>query len=310
MHSLPFKSTVLFDFINRFKTEDDCLRYLSNFKWADGFVCTKCGHNHYWDGTKPHSRVCKKCRKIHSPTQNTIFHGLKFSILKAFHIIFEISASTKSMSDLQISRRYGINRNTAWLFMRKYRESLKSSGEKPMGVDEGSKVYVDEFVVGGYEIGMTGRSGKSKKRKMVVAVETTSENKIKRVYGLRINDYSTNDLRTIFDKFISKTASVFTDGWTSYLPLRKVWNIASDEENMKNTTHPMNIAIQQFKSWVRGIHHHVSAPHIEGYMNEFSFRINRSQWKDVCFHSAIMKGISHLPLLRKDIPKKAEFGLR
>jgi hypothetical protein len=71
----------------------------------------------------------------------------------------------------------------------------------------------------------------------------------------------------------------------------------------------MNIVIQQFKSWVRGIHHHVSAPHIQGYMNEFSFRINRSQWKNVCFHSAILKGLVAQPLLAKNIPTKAQFSV-
>lgn len=311
MDLIPFRSTSIIDFIDRFETDEDCLEYLSILKWKEGFICNKegCGHNDYWNGTKPFSRICKKCRKIHSDTQGTIFHGLRFPIKKAFMIVFETQSSTKSMSDLQIARRYDINRNTAWLFMRKLRKALESSEDHDMGNDSGSKVYVDEFVVGGYEIGMTGRSGNSKKRKLVIAVETTKDDKIKRAYGKLIGGYSNKDLRPIFDIHISKTASVFVDGWRGYNALKSDWDIGNDEVRMKRSTHPINIVIQQFKSFIRGIHHHVSAPHIEAYLNEFCFKLNRSQWKDILFHSAIKKAVDALPLLRRNIPTKADFQL-
>ena len=224
-------------------------------------------------------------------------------------IVFETQSSTKSMSDLQLSRRYKLNSNTTWVFMRKLRKALKSSENHDMGIDEGSKVYVDEFVVGGYEIGMTGRSGNSKKRKIVIAVETTEDNKIKRAYAKLIGGYSSDDLRPIFKSHISKTAEVFVDGWRGYNALKTEWNIGSDEAKMKVSTHPMNIVIQQFKSFVRGIHHHILAAHIEALLNEFCFKLNRSQWKEVLFHSAIRKVVDCLPLLRKNIPTKADFSL-
>jgi len=308
---MRFQSTSIIDFINTFQTDNVCYKYLAELKWKDGFRCTKTGCNHttYWNGTKPFSRICKKCRKIHSPTQNTIFHGLRFSIKTAFMIVFETQSSTKSMSDLQLARRYKVNRNTAWLFMRKLRKALESSATMDMGIDEGSKVYVDEFVVGGYEIGMVGRSGNSKKRKIVIAVETTEDNKIKRAYAKLIGGYSADDLRPIFDDYISKTASVFVDGWRGYNPLATEWNIGNDEVKMKKSTHPINIVIQQFKSFVRGIHHHISAPHTEAYLNEFCFKLNRSQWKESLFHSAIRKVVDAFPLLRRQILKKSDFGL-
>jgi hypothetical protein len=78
-----------------------------------------------------------------------------------------MASSTKSVSALQISRKFSINRKAGWLFMRKYSESLKSSQDHPIN-DTYSVIYVDEFVVGGYVKGQTGRSGKSKKRKIVM----------------------------------------------------------------------------------------------------------------------------------------------
>jgi len=252
---IKFKSTSLFKFQDKFKTDNDCKAYLYHYKWDNAFVCEKCGHTHSWDDTVEYGKVCKKYRKIHSVTSNTIFHGIRFPLRKAFYIMFETMVSTKSMSALQISRRYEINRKTAWLFMRKIRTSLKSSKKQPIDNNNGSKIYVDEFVVGGYEKGKTGRINKSKKRKMLMVVETTPLNKIKRVYGLKIQDYTHTELQKIFDRHILKGSTVITDGWRGYNLIKGGYNIIKDVKGMKKVSNPMNRMNQQFKSWLRGVFH-------------------------------------------------------
>lgn len=83
-----FKSLSLFEFQDRFKTSEDCLIYLSNLKWKGGFVCKKCGHTHSCVGNAPHSRQCTSCRYVESPTAQTLFHQVKFDLLKAFYLAF------------------------------------------------------------------------------------------------------------------------------------------------------------------------------------------------------------------------------
>lgn len=56
------------------------------------------------------------------------------------------------------------------------------------------KVEVDEFVFGGKETGKVGRSYDAKKKKAVCAVEYTDEGKVKRIYALKINNYSAKEL--------------------------------------------------------------------------------------------------------------------
>lgn len=304
-----FESTSIFDFQDKFKTDNECKAYLYHFKWKDGFACVKCGHTHSWDNTVENGKVCKNCRKIHSVTSGTIFHGVRFPLRTAFYIIFEMASSTKSISALQIARRYNINRKTAWLFMRKYRASLKSSQEYKMtnGDDDSPSVlYVDEFVVGGYEQGKAGRTNSSKKRKMMMVVEATKKNGIKRVYGMKIHGYSGKDLQQLFDKHIAKGSTVITDGWRGYDTVNG-YNIIKDVKGMKKVSNPMNRMIQQYKSWIRGVYHKSTHQHIESYLNEFCFRINRSLWKENMFHAAILKGISHAPLTRLMIPDVHRF---
>ena len=130
-----FKGQNLLEFSDRFKTDDDCKKYLSEIVFASGFKCPKCSHTKSQE-RKDYSRTCNKCSHTQSVTANTLFHKVKFGIRKAFFICFEMSTSTKSLSANYMSVRYGITETTARLFMHKIREAMKSSESQPMdGVD-------------------------------------------------------------------------------------------------------------------------------------------------------------------------------
>ena len=34
-------------FMDYFRTEEDCIRYLASIRWTEGFVCPKCSHTEY-----------------------------------------------------------------------------------------------------------------------------------------------------------------------------------------------------------------------------------------------------------------------
>ena len=94
-------------FHQHFKTDEDCLAYISGIKWENGFSCKRCGNNKYCIGKKPLNRRCTKCRYEESPTSGTMFDKVKFSILKAFHIAFKISTKKKGMSSLELYCKRG-----------------------------------------------------------------------------------------------------------------------------------------------------------------------------------------------------------
>jgi transcription elongation factor Elf1 len=74
-----FKDVCLVNFIEKFKTDEDCKDYLAHYKWKDGFRCSKCGHTHFWPKkASPYHRVCKCCRHIEAVTSNTLFHKVEF----------------------------------------------------------------------------------------------------------------------------------------------------------------------------------------------------------------------------------------
>lgn len=291
-----FRGQNIIEFIEHFKTDENCEKYLSEIKWKDGYICSRCSHTMYQKRIG-FSRICNVCSNIESPTAGTLFHKLKFGLRKAFFICFEMSTTTKGFSASQISVRYGIRENTARLFMHKVREAMKSSSNFPMdGI-----VHVDEFVVGGHEENKPGRSYDSKKKKVVCAVQLTDEGKVKRFYAMRIEDFSSISLKTIFEKHISKEAKITTDLWKGYKPLAKEYNITQIPSNNGKNFKALHIMIHQVKSWLRTTYSWVSEENIDRYLDEFCYRINRSQNKETIFNNLIGRMVKSDNILHAQI---------
>lgn len=79
-----YKSLSIFDFHTQFPDEESCYKHLATLKWSDGFKCKKCGHEKYCAGVGKYARQCTSCHVSESATSGTLFHKMKFSILKAF----------------------------------------------------------------------------------------------------------------------------------------------------------------------------------------------------------------------------------
>ena len=126
-------------FNKRFKNDNDYYEHLSLVKWEDGFTCRKCKNGTYYKGKKSFSRRCLKCKYDESPTVNTMFEKLKFSVL----IAFKISTKKKGMSSLELSNEFELRQKTCWSFKQKVEEALKSSLKSRLtGI-----VHADEFVI-------------------------------------------------------------------------------------------------------------------------------------------------------------------
>ena len=282
-----FQGQNLLEFAERFKTDQDCKEYLSEIKWKDEFKCVKCGHTGS-QVRKDYSRTCNKCSHTETSSSNTLFHKVKFGLRKAFFVAFEMSTTTKSLSASQMGVRFGVTEKTARLFMHKIREAMKSSGNNPI---EGI-VHVDEFVIGGKEKGKVGRSYNSKKKKIVCSVELTDSGKVKRMYALKIANYSAKELNKIFEQHISENAVVSTDEWRGYRPLFEKYNITQYKSEGGVNFKALHTMIHQVKSWLRTTYSWISPFNVNRYLDEFCYRINRSQSKNNVFNNLIERMVS------------------
>lgn len=280
----------IFEFRERFPDSESCIDHLVEIKWKDGYECKYCFNKKYCDTKRYGERRCTKCRMPESATAHTLFHKLKFPIIKAFYIIYYVSTSKKGMSAAELHRKLGLREKTCWSFKRKVMEAMASSEQYPIV----GKVEVDETFIGGKEKGKQGRS-KSKKHQVVVGIERKGKHGISRAYAMKIENCGSKELKPFFIKHISAEAQITTDKWRGYRPLKKDYPHlnqipSSNGENFK----VMHRFIMGLKSWLRGMHH--SVKHIQAYLNEYVYRFNRHFMKGEIFDNLMIRMIHHKPV--------------
>ena len=123
----------------------------------------------------------------------------------------------------------------------------------------------------------------------ITAVQLTQNGKVKRMYAMKIHDFSAQSLQYIFVNHISRKAKVTTDKWKGYRPIAKAYDITQIESNNGMNFKALHTMIHQVKSWIRTTYSWVSDHNLNRYFNEFCFRINRSQSKSTIFNNLIKR---------------------
>ena len=107
-----------------FHSDEKCYGFLAELKWANGFVCRKCGNTNSCPGKEPFSRRCTKCKTKETATNGTIFHGIKFPIRKAFYIAYSVCTGREDISTYEFGRRLSLRQMTCWNFKTKIEHAL------------------------------------------------------------------------------------------------------------------------------------------------------------------------------------------
>ena len=115
------------EFKEVFSGKAACLLALSKRKWSESFNCIKCGNDHYSEGNTLYSRRCSKCGYQESPTTNTLFHGIRFPLEKAFYILYE-TLNQNQYTLAELSQILDLRKNTISDF--KKRIHSKNDDEK------------------------------------------------------------------------------------------------------------------------------------------------------------------------------------
>jgi len=253
----------------------------------------------------PDANTCA-AKYTESPTSGTLFHKVKFSLLKAFYIVYFVSTNKKGVSSTELSRKLDLRQKTCWYFKRKVMKAMESSDRYPL---EGN-VDVDEFFVGGQEEGKRVQSecevkgrGKKRKKLVVFAIEKRDRG-ISRMYGKVIEKADAKNLgsftctayevRGIRLK-INPEANIKTDKWQGYRPLKSEFkNLNQLSSGKKGGNFPeIHRAIMLFKAWLRGIHHQVTD--LQAYIDEYTYRFNRSHINAYIFDNLIVRMMNAKP---------------
>ena len=181
-----------------------------------------------------------------------------------------------------------MRQKTCWDFKKKIQQAMKSSKQNKLS----GEVYVDEFLIGEKEENKPGRSH-GKKRLVIVALEKV-EGGVRRAYSKVIEAASSKEFKPFFNDYISNDSKVITDEWNGYKPLKKEYPNLIQLPSLNGSNIPdIHIHIMNIKGWLRGIHHHCSKEHLQGYLDEYHFRYNRRSNMDTIFHSLIKRMVEN-----------------
>ncbi len=285
------------EFHTKFGEESLCLSFLSSVKWEEGFSCFKCKNTKFLKGKRAYNRRCTKCGYDESPTANTLFHKVKFGIVEAFEMTYDIVTSKKGANSIWLAERHGVKQMTAWLFRRKVQEAMKSSEKYPLE----KEVHVDEFEIGTPKKGEQGRSKSATKIRVVIAIENRN-GKPGRAYAKVIEDYSCKSLKPIFEKHIKFDANIVTDGWSGYKPLKKNFpNLTQILSNNGENFKMLHFQIRNFKNWLRGVHSYCEKEYINQYIQEYFYRFNRLNFRENILENLLKRMCKEKPIAYKSI---------
>jgi len=283
-----YRGIDILSFAKTFPTEVQCKVYLSQYKWKDGFTCPKCGHQKHWKGRDQFSRSCANCRHLDSCTANTLFHKVKFGLVKAFMIVHEMSTTTKSISERAMGRKYDITKDTAWLFMHKVRAAMSSQNEVLTGKVECSLSSKISQLKKREEDSKQAQN-KTKNIRIVAAVQCQGRGISLQKAWVKLADQK---MKEILHKEIDENADIMTNN----LSIRQLTEIDPIETEKEK---PQLKRVERFTNglinWIKGIHHAIGRKYCQHYLDEYCYRLNHHRQKDLLFDLTVQAMVAHPP---------------
>lgn len=203
--------------VSVFNNNECCYQYLIDWKWGKGFCCSRCGCEQSNKGRTYYHRRCRQCGYDESVIANTIFHAMKMPILKAFHMVFRLTAKKKGMSTTELGAEVSVQQKTAWLFKRKIQIVMKQDKSKKLK----GNVDADETMLGFHTDRKQGGRNLEKREAVLVSAEILADGRTGNLGMQHIENFEALTLKYALKDMISQEASIKTDNYCSYRTLQR-----------------------------------------------------------------------------------------
>jgi transposase-like protein len=293
----------------RFSSEPACREYLFRLRWPEGFRCPRCGESKTWP-LQSGRWQCARCGHQVSGTAGTIFQGTRTPLTVWFRAMWWMTSQKNGISALGLQRVLGWGSyQTAWVCLHKLRRAMIRPGRERLS----GSVEADETYLGGLEEGRRGR-GTENKALIVVAAEGDGKG-IGRIRMRRIPDASARSLVSFVEESVEPGSVVHTDGWLGYEPLQahgyihQVTFLRDQQKSPSELLPRVHRVVSLLKRWLLGTHQGaVSTEHLDGYLDEFTFRFNRrkSRSRGKLFYRLLQQAVAVEPTTYKAIVRSAQ----
>ena len=272
----------LLELVQAFPTEQHAIDHLRTLRWGvddERAYCPHCGSTRVMHFADNRNHKCHDCRKRFSIKVGTIFQDSKISLVKWFMAIWLITSHKKGIASTQLAKDIKVTQKTAWFMLHRLRHAAETkSFQAPLDGD----VEVDETYIGGKSKNMHAKDRKARKQYDKATVMGVKQ----RNGELRTQHVpaATRDVLqgTVRDN-VAPGSRVHTDGDVKYRGLSADYNHAyvnhAAGEYVREGVHTNSIESvwALFKRQLTGTHHWVSKKHLQAYLNEMTWRMNRRE---------------------------------
>ena len=265
-----------------FPDENACYAWLEEARWDGKPVCPHCGGI---DGisqpkSKPHTYWHKDCRKQFTVTTKTCMHATKRPLQDWIFAIYSVLTARKGVSAMQLSKEIGCQYRTAWHMLHRIREAcgrgdftltnVVEADETYVGGREANKHESKKLKAGRGPVGKTAVAGVRQRGGKVIAKS------VERTDGPTLIEF--------VESAVEPGATVYTDDARAYSALPNAFN-QFDHQTIKHGageyvrgdahTNSIEAVWAVLKRSIHGTWHHVSPKHLDRYVNEATFRLNK-----------------------------------
>lgn len=293
------------EFHKNYGTEAKCRRVLFKWKWADGFICPKCGATRYWMNGNRHLYQCTSCRFQVSLRAGTIFQSSKLPLTTWFLGIYLNTQSKTGISALEMSRHLGISYNAAWRMKHKLMHVMleKSQSQKLAG-----KIELDDSYMGGECSGEKRGRGTPGKTPFLAAVEKNAMGHPIRVVFMKVSGFTYKEIWRWGTRHMVVGSTVTTDGFQCFNILEEMgFNhitevVGSHRQAAKNPTFFwINTVLGNLKKTVKGTYQSIKSKYVSRYLAEFQYRFNsRFDLKEM-FRSLTIASLNTFPVSESNL---------
>lgn len=280
----------LIEFMEHYPTEEDCRQAIFEHRWPQGFSCRRCGCRHAWHLRRRGLYECAHCHYQGSLTAGTVLARTRTDLRKWFLAIWLLASTKKAPSAAELSRQLGVTAKTAWLMRRKITHAMaRREGELMLrGI-----VELDEGFIGGRGSQPIARGRRQPHKTMVaVAAEQTPGGGLGCAHLCIVENASAESLTAAARATIAAGGLVQTDGWNGYAGLERAGYghrsralpAGVDIDEWLPWSH---IVLSNFKRWTLDVFHGVSPAHLQAYLDEFCYRLNRREQRQDLFRRVL-----------------------
>jgi transposase-like protein len=267
-------------FRERFGTEEACRQTLFELRWREGLACPGCGGSSFCRLRTRELFQCNRCKRQVRLTAGTVFQDTKLPLTVWFATIYHLTQSKGGISSIELGRRLGVRRQTAWLVKHKLMRAMAArEAAKPR---LSGRVEVDDAYLGGERSGGKRGRGAAGKTPIVAAVETTPERKPKRLRLTVVKGFRKKEVERIAKRDFAPGTNVVSDGLSCWPAVEKAgcahFPMVTGAGKRAASWAPfrwVNTTLGNIKTALVGTYHHVSAKHTPSYLASFAYRFNR-----------------------------------